>query len=117
MPVSGGGFEQSYNAQAAVDDHQTMSVVATWVSQAPNDKEQVLHMLETLQSQVAVLGPIEALVANTGYWSENNVEVCEALGITATFIAVARENHHPDWRQRHIEPEALAEDATRMQVP
>ena len=57
---------------------------------------------------MAVLGPIEALVADTGYWSEKNVEACEALGITAPFIAVARENHHPDWRQRHIEPEALA---------
>ena len=69
IPVSGGGFEQSYNAQAAVDD-QTMLVVATGVSQAPNDKEQVLPMLETLQTQAAVLGPIEALVADTGYCSE-----------------------------------------------
>ncbi len=57
MPVSGGGFEQSYNAQAAVDD-QSMLVVATGVSQAPNDKEQVLPMLETLQAQAAALGPI-----------------------------------------------------------
>ncbi|WP_407066732.1 IS1182 family transposase [Ferrovum sp.] len=114
MPVSGGGFEQSYNAQAAVDD-QTMLVVATGVSQAPNDKEQVCPMLETLQVQAAVLGPIEALVADTGYCSEKNVEACEALGITP-FIAVAREDHHPDWRQRHTEPEALGEDATRMQV-
>jgi len=113
MPVSGGGFEQCYNAQAAVDD-QTMLVVATGVSQAPNDKEQVLPMLETLQTQAAVLGPIEALVADTGYCSEKNVEACEALGITP-FIAVAREDHHPDWRQRHTEPEELAEDATLMQ--
>lgn len=114
MPVSGGGFEQSYNAQAAVDD-QTMLVVATGVSQAPNDKEQVLPMLETLQTQAAVLGPIEALVADTGYCSEKNVEACEALGITP-FMAVAREEHHPDWRQRHTEPEALPENATRMQA-
>jgi hypothetical protein len=34
MPVSGGGFEQSYNAQAAVDTH-TMLVIDTHVSQAP----------------------------------------------------------------------------------
>jgi transposase len=114
MPVSGGGFEQSYNAQAAVDD-QTMLVVATGVSQAPNDKEQVLPMLEMLQTQAAVLGPIKALVADTGYCSEKNVEACEALGITP-FIAVAREDHHPDWRQRHTEPEALTEDATLMQA-
>ena len=115
MPVSGGGFEQAYNAQAAVDD-QTMLVVATGVSQAPNDKEQVIPMLETLQAQGTTLGPIEALVADTGYCSEKNVEACEALGITP-FIAVAREAHHPDWRQRHSEPEALPpENATRMQA-
>ncbi|MBU2759383.1 IS1182 family transposase [Acidithiobacillus sulfurivorans] len=114
MPVSGGGFEQTYNAQAAVDD-QTMLVVATGVSQAPNDKEQVIPMLETLQAQTAQLGPIEALVADMGYCSEKNVEACEALGITP-FIAVAREEHHPDWRQRHTEPEDLPENATRMQA-
>jgi hypothetical protein len=72
-------------------------------------------MLETLQTQTAQLGPIEALVADTGYCSEKNVEACEALGITP-FIAVAREEHHPDWRQRHTDPEALPENATRMQA-
>jgi transposase len=40
MPVSGGGFEQCYNAQAGVDA-VTMLVVATTVTQAPNDKQQV----------------------------------------------------------------------------
>ena len=49
MPISGGGFEQSYNAQAAVDA-QTLLVVATGVTQAPNDKEQVVPILETLQA-------------------------------------------------------------------
>ena len=29
---------------------------------------------------------------------------------------MAREDHHSDWRQRHTEPEALAEDATLMQA-
>ena len=38
MPVSGGGFEQYYNAQAAVDA-ATLVVVATGVTQAPNDQE------------------------------------------------------------------------------
>ena len=47
MPVSGGGFEQAYNAQAAVDI-ESMLVVATGLTQAPNDKEQVKPMLETL---------------------------------------------------------------------
>ena len=55
MPVAGGGFEQAYNAQAAVDA-ATMLVVATRVTQAPNDKEQVVPMLEVLEAQSPVLG-------------------------------------------------------------
>ena len=78
-------------------------------------KSKYSPMLEILQAQAVALGPIEALVADTGYCSEKNVEACEALGITP-YIAVAREDHHPDWRQRHTEPEALAEDAARMQA-
>ena len=48
MPVSGGGFEQCYNAQAGVDA-QTMLVVATALTQVPNDKQQVQPMLKVLQ--------------------------------------------------------------------
>jgi transposase len=114
MPISGGGFEQSYNAQAAVDA-QTLLVVATGVTQAPNDKEQVIPILETLQEQAATSGQVEALIADTGYCSEKNIEACEAQGITP-FIAVAREEHHPDWRERHAEPEPLVANASLMQA-
>lgn len=44
MPVSGGSFEQAYNAQAGVDA-ATMLVVAIGVTQATNDKQQVIPML------------------------------------------------------------------------
>ena len=57
MPVSGGGFEQAYNAQAAADA-ATMLVVAVGVTQAPNDKEQVEPMLVTLQTQSATQGEV-----------------------------------------------------------
>jgi transposase len=66
MPVAGGGFKQAYNAQAAADA-ATMLVVATGVSQAPNDKEQVEPMLATLKAQVDVLGTVECLIADSGY--------------------------------------------------
>ena len=47
MPVAGGGFEQAYNAQAAVAAG-SMLVVATDVVQAANDKQQIAPMLERL---------------------------------------------------------------------
>lgn len=114
MPVSGGGFEQCYNAQAAVDA-ATMLVVATGVTQAPNDKEQVTPMLETLKAQAEVLGAVERLIADTGFSSEKNIKACEAAKIEP-LIAVAREEHHPGWRERHSDPSPLSADATPMQV-
>ena len=44
MPVAGGGFEQCYNAQAAVAAG-SMLVVAVDVVAAPNDKQQLEPML------------------------------------------------------------------------
>ena len=114
MPVSGGGFEQCYNAQAAVDA-ATMLVVATGLTQAPNDKEQVAPMLETLEAQTEALGVVERLIADTGFSSEKNIKACEAAQIEP-LIAVARDEHHPGWRERHSEPAALPDNATPMQA-
>ncbi|MBK7327506.1 MAG: IS1182 family transposase [Propionivibrio sp.] len=114
MPVSGGGFEQTYNAQAAADT-ETMLVVATGLTQAPNDKEQVKPMLETLAAQTQRLGKVTGLIADTGFCSETNITACETAGITP-LIAVAKENHHPNWRERHSEPPALPENATPVQT-
>jgi len=114
MPVAGGGFEQCYNAQAAVDA-QTMLVIATVVTQAPNDKEQVEPMLETLEAQTETLGAVKCLIADTGYSSEKNIKACEAAQIEP-MIAVARDEHHPGWRARHSEPAPLSDDATPMQA-
>ena len=114
MPVHGGGFEQCYNAQAGVDAH-TMLVVATTLTQAPNDKQQVQPMIKVLQEQAAKLGDAKALIADTGYCSENNIKACEEAKIEP-LLSVARQDHHPHWRERFTEPAALSEDATPMQA-
>jgi len=114
MPVAGGGFEQAYNAQAAVDA-TTMLVVAAHVTQAPNDKEQVAPMLTILATQSAVLGTAEYLIADTGFCSEKNILACRQAGLDP-LIAVAREAHHPNWRERHSEPASLPDHATTLQV-
>ncbi len=114
MPVAGGGFEQAYNAQAGVDA-ETMLVVATGVTQAPNDKEQVDPMLATLKAQSERLGAVKSLIADTGFSSEKNILACEKDQVTP-LIAVARDEHHPGWRERHSEPPPLPADATPMQA-
>jgi transposase len=92
MPVSGGGFEQSYNAQAGVDT-QTMLVVAAHVTQASNDKRQIVPTLDKVAALPEVLGQVQTLLADTGYFSAANVRACEAHDIVP-LLSMRREAHH-----------------------
>ena len=114
MPVAGGGFEQCYNAQAGVDA-ATMLVVATTLTQAPNDKQQVQPMIKVLQEQASKLGDVDTLIADTGYCSENNIKISKEAKIEP-LLSVARQDHHPHWRERFTEPAPLKLDATPMQT-
>jgi transposase len=92
MPVSGGGFEQAYNAQAAVDT-ETMLVMAVAVTQQTNDKRQVEPMLEVLATLPGGLGRVESAVMDNGYFSAANVNACVERKIEP-LIALGREAHH-----------------------
>jgi len=109
MPGPGGGFEQSYNAQAAVDT-ETMLVVATGLSQAANDKQQLVPMLSELSGLSEELGTVNRVVADAGYYSEANVIACGEATVEP-LLAVGRDAHHVSWQERFAEPPALAEAA------
>lgn len=100
MPVSSGGFEQAYNAQASVD-MDTMLVVGTHVSHAPNDKLEIEPAVECLQSLPTELGKVNMVVADTGYFSEKNVRHCHERQITP-LIASKREQHNQPWMERFM---------------
>jgi len=55
-----------------------MLIVATGVTLAPNDKEQVEPMLATLKAQAEVLGAVECLATDSGYCNEKNINACQA---------------------------------------
>lgn len=63
----GAGFEQCYNAQAAVDKNNQI-IVAAYVTQAGNDKQQLEPLAERTLQQMGVL-PDRGL-ADAGYFSE-----------------------------------------------
>ena len=113
MPVSGGGYEQCYNAQAVVAEG-TMLVMAAFVTQAPNDKQQVAPMLQALAQAPECLPPVEAILLDTGYHSAANVDVCHAGGVDP-YIAASRAHHHLDPIERFKEPPPLPEGATPVQ--
>ena len=108
MPVAGGGFEQCYNAQAAVATGSLL-VVATDVVQAPNDKGQVEPMLEKIAALPEELGKVENLLADTGYFSADNVEACAKAGVVPV-IAMGRQPHYLPLSERFAPaPEAPKE--------
>ncbi len=89
-------------------------IVATDTVQACNDKQQVETMLGQLKALPDELGKPEHLVADTGYFSEANVNACGDQEITP-LIAVKREEHHPDPMARFTESPPLKEDATELE--
>jgi transposase len=113
MPAAGGAFEQSYNAQAAVDV-DTMLVVATTLTQAANDKQQVAPMVEVLAELPAEIGTVDTVLADNGYFSEANVTTCIEAGMEP-LLAAGRESHHLPWQERFTEPAPLADDADAVQ--
>jgi transposase len=99
MPVAGGGFDQSYNAQAAVATGSLL-IVANEVTQAANDKKQLVPMIGKIKALPKELGRIKRMLADNGYLSQANVEQCEAAKIEP-LISMGRERHHVSWRRRY----------------
>jgi len=114
MPVAGGGFEQCYNAQAAVAAGSLL-VVATDVVQAPNDKQQVESMLEKIEALPGDLGEVEHLLADTGYFSAGNVDACEKAGVEPV-IAMGRQPHHPPLSERFAAAPTAPENPTPVEA-
>jgi len=113
MPATGKGFDQSYNAQAAVDT-ESMLIVATGIAQVATDKQQVEPMLEVLAGLPEALGSVESLLTDNGYFSASNVERCVQAKIEP-LLAAGRDGHHPHWEERFTEPPELAEPANAME--
>jgi len=95
------GFEQAYNAQAAVDAGSQV-IVAEGLTNAANDKEQVVPMVAEIESQTG-RRPRE-LSADSGYCSEDNLADLAERHIRG-YIATGR--------QKHGEASATAQGATQ----
>jgi len=89
MMKTSDGFEQAYNAQAAVDADSQV-IVAEGLRNVGNDKQQLAAMLEQMQQNTDRM-PKE-LSADNGYCSEANLETLEQLDIRG-YIATGRQKH------------------------
>jgi transposase len=114
MPVAGGGFEQCYNAQAVVVANSLL-VIAADVVQAPNDKQQLEPMLGKLAALPDELGEVETLLADTGYFSEANVQACVAAEVDP-LIAMGRQPHHPPLAERFAPAPPVPDNPTPLEA-
>jgi transposase len=114
MPVAGGGFEQCYNAQAAVAAGSLL-VIAADVVQAPNDKQQLAPMLDKIAALPDDLGKVGELLADNGYFSEGNVNACAAAGIEPV-IAMGRQAHHPSLDDRFADAPPAPDAPTPLEA-
>lgn len=111
MP-SGDGFVQAYNAQGAIDCDSRL-LIDVDVSQRPTDRALLEPAVTRLQSLPQELRSTNELLADAGYYSANNVAVCEQQNITP-YISIGRERH-AGGLERFREPAPLPANATSLE--
>jgi len=89
---SGEHFEQSYNAQAAVDTKDSMLILGQYVTNHANDKLELDYCVESVNS---VVREISTVCADTGYFSDEAVRKVENDGNgPKVYCAVEKQSHH-----------------------
>jgi transposase len=116
---NGNHFEQSYNAQAAVDVESRL-IVGERVSQSPNDKQELVPTLATIPTAA---GTVAVALVDSGFFSEKAVQQIEQAGEGAppgpvVYAAVAKTGHHRSVAdlEKQPEPESPAADASVAEV-
>ena len=88
---NGEHFEQSYNAQAAVDTEGSMLVLGAYVTDAANDKQQLEPAVKSVKAEVR---EVTQVLADSGYFSEAVVVKVEGNGGPTVYAAVEKTGHH-----------------------
>jgi transposase len=116
---TGNHFEQSYNAQGAVEVESRL-IVGARVTQSPNDKQE---LVADLQAIPAAVGRIQAVLIDSGFYSENAVRAVEQTSTgqpsgTTVYAAMERKSHHRSVAdlERKAEPNPPATDASISEV-
>ena len=83
-------FEQSYNAQAAVDAEGSYLILGQRVTNHSNDKEELKPTLQTVDPAVR---DADEVLADSGFFSEEAVRGVESDGQTTVYAAVDKQPH------------------------
>jgi transposase len=107
------GYDQHYNAQIAVTQ-DSMIIVATSLSNHPNDKQEAEPTLDALSAKV---GYPKSAALDNGFFSAHNIQALEQRQIEP-YIATGRESHYLQVEDLlgnlHPEPSADASPKEKM---
>ena len=87
MPMAGKAFEQSYNAQIAVDEKAQIVVAAT-VSQSPKDMGLLIPVVDAVYENTRSIP--KRVLADAGYKNERDLRMLQDLGIDG-YVSLGRE--------------------------
>ena len=112
---NGNHFEQSYNAQAAVEVESRL-IVGERVSQSPNDKQE---LVPTLAAIPTAAGTVAAVLADSGFFSAAAVQQIEHNEASPTvYAAMEKTGHHRSVAdlEKRPDPASPAADASIAEV-
>jgi transposase len=103
------GFVQGYNTQIAVEPAFQL-IVGQQVTQAANDKQQLVPLLEKIQEQSGQKP--QGVLTDSGYCSEQNLKYLNKRKIEG-FVATGKQKHNE--RREPCKPGPLPKGASRVQ--
>jgi len=102
------GFVQGYNTQIAVEPLFQL-IVGQRVTQAANDKQQMVPLVETIEEQSGQTP--EGVLADSGYCSDENLKYLKKRKIEG-FVATGKQKHNE--RREPCKPGPLPKGASRV---
>ena len=114
MPQSGGGFVQGYNAQVSVEIDSRL-IVTEYISQHPNDKQEVEPQLQEFKKLPDDLGQVNRVALDNGYFSKDNVEKIVAEEIEP-YMPSGRQTHNQKLEERLADAPDSPENPTPMEA-
>lgn len=112
MPVSGGGFKQAYNAQAAIDMDNRL-IVENHVTQNTNDKKELEPVFDNIEQLPASLGKVNRAAADNGYDSESNRKLAVKKSIDL-HVPKGRQKHN-NFLNKHVDTKDSSDDEKKRQ--
>jgi len=87
-----------------------MCIVESHISQATNDKQEITTTLASLSELPKNLAKVDTILADAGYYSDDNVASCKKSEIEP-FIPPNRDKHNQSLTDRFSDPPPLPKDA------